>query len=164
MKSIHVSARVKRKLTTLQRTGKPGQALAQKVERIIFDLKSGGGIRPKDTSCAMTKYGEKRIRRCRKFDLGLGYRLIILYRNQEIYLPFLGTHDQCRRWLENNSRLKEVAPGNWTSARIRPSDQEDAHTSGPNTEPDPEEELMRRLSDQDLRYVFRGLVAGAKTG
>jgi hypothetical protein len=35
----------------------------------------------------------------------------------KFFIPFLGTHDECQRWLENNSRLKELVEGNGMAIR-----------------------------------------------
>lgn len=50
----------------------------------------------------VTKYGEYRIRKCVKYDLGCGYRMITIWRNHDIFVSYVGTHDECDRWLENN--------------------------------------------------------------
>jgi len=111
MKYLYVSAKVKSRIETLKKTGKAGAALAQKTTRIIESLTSGAVRHHMDALGSYTKYGEKRIKNCRKYDLGCGYRLITLQRGGKVFIPFLGTHDECQRWLENNSRLKEVAAG-----------------------------------------------------
>ena len=51
------------------------------------------------------------LKNCRKYDLDRGYRLITLQRGSTIYVPFLGPHDECQRWLENNSRLNGIVTG-----------------------------------------------------
>ena len=65
-----------------------------------------------------TKYGEKRIKNCRKYDLGCGYLLITLQRCKTVFIPFLGSHDECQRWLENNSRLKAFNSGKGKTIHI----------------------------------------------
>ena len=101
-------------------------ALAQKTEQIIESLKSGALQYHQDGIGNFTRYGEKRIRNCRKYDLGSGFRLVVLQRGQTLFIPFLGTHDGCQRWLENHSKLKTIVAGNGTVFRIvhksRPSE------------------------------------------
>jgi len=54
----------------------------------------------------VTKYGEHRIIKCIKYDLGCGYRLITIRRGDQVFVSYIGTHDECDRWIENNRRLR----------------------------------------------------------
>jgi len=112
-----------------------------------------------------TKYGEKRIKNCRKYDLGCGYRLITLQRGAKVFIPFLGTHDECQRWLQNNSRLKEVSSGKGTLLEISrkpPSSAGPAIAGAADIQEDAEEEVPLEISNRDLRFVFRGLVEAVR--
>ena len=91
MQSVHVSARVTRRIRSLEQAGKAGRALAGKAAAIIGELTSGGLGRSMESAGRYTRYGEKRIRHCRKFDLGCGFRLVTLQRDRRVYVPFLGT-------------------------------------------------------------------------
>jgi hypothetical protein len=156
MRYLHVSAKVENRIAALNKAGKAGAVLAKKTTRIIESLTSGAVRNHMEVAVSYTKYGEKRIKNCRKYDLGCGYRLITLQRGEKVYIPFLGTHDECQRWLEKNSRLKKVAAGRGTLMEISrkpPS----AEGSGA-VRQDAEEDLLPELSDRDLRFVFRGLV------
>ena len=104
-------------------------------------------------------------RTAEKYDLGCGYRLITLQRGEKFFVPFLGTHDECRRWLENNSRLKEFTVGKGKTVCISqkkrpPALPSDDDTAGMQTNVDDED--MPKLSDRELRRVFCGLIEGAK--
>lgn len=108
---------------------------------------------------------EKRIRKCWKYDLGWGYRLITLQRGGNIFIPFLGTHDECQRWLENNSRLKEFVSGNGTLFRTCHKSQPPANPTNADPtdiEENAENEVLLKLSDKDLRCIFCGLVEAAR--
>ena len=161
MRYLYVSAKVESRIEALKKAGKAGAALAQKTMRIIESLRSGM-LQSDPAICGgYTKYGENRIKNCLKYDLGCGYRLITLQRRGKIYIPFLGTHDECQRWLENNSRLKKVGTGKGTLLEIsreKPASAGTAAEDSAGTQEDAEEELRPELSDRDLRFVFRGLV------
>lgn len=86
-----------------QRSGKALFA-AQKADRIIKKLTFGEN-RWLHQAGKLTKKGEKRIRYCRKHNLGNGYRLITIQRGSHIVLSFAGSHDECGRWLERNKGL-----------------------------------------------------------
>ena len=110
------------------------------------------------------KHGEKRIKSCRKFDLGYGFRLITLQRGVKVFVPFLGTHDECQRWLENNSRLKGVTADGGTLYRVPAAARHPGKTPGADSDDFRyvlESEAAVQLSDRDLRRIFSGIVAGA---
>lgn len=164
MKYVHISTRVDSRIENLKQVGKSGKVLAHKATRIIESLASGDLRHHMDAVGSYTKYGEKRIKNCRKYDLGCGYRLITLQRGQCVFVPFLGTHDECQRWLENNSRLKQFDAGKGTLVRISRDLQPPSHPTDPDPsvlEEDPVDELLMTLSDTDLRRLFCGLVEAA---
>ncbi|HIJ54981.1 MAG TPA: hypothetical protein HPQ03_02530 [Deltaproteobacteria bacterium] len=165
MKFVHIGARVSRRIESLKHSGKAGIVLAQKATRIIESLASGAIRHHMDAIGSYTRYGEKRIKNCRKYDLGCGYRLITLQRGLKAFIPFLGTHDECQRWLENNSRLKEVATGNGTLFRVSDKTQppaSPANADSADLEEDADNEVLLKLIDKDLRCVFCGLVETAR--
>ncbi len=164
MKSVHISAKVQSRIESLKKSGKAGLALAQKATRIIMALTSGSAPHKMDVTGGFTKYGEKRIRNCRKYDLGCGFRLIILHRGLKLLVQFLGTHDECQRWLEKNSRLKEVVTGKGALFRISQKDRLPRSTDKivpDDVEQNAEDEMPLKLNDRDLRRVFCGLVESA---
>lgn len=165
MKYLHISTKVEDRIEDLKKSGKTGRALAQKASRIIAHLTSGAAGHHMDAIGSYTKYGEKRIKNCRKYDLGSGYRLITLQRGEKVFIPFFGTHDECQRWLENNSRLKKVVAGSGTLVRIsRRKKSQPNHAADylADLEAENEDEIPVNVSDDDLRRVFSGLVEGAK--
>lgn len=163
MKRLFVSSKVESRIESLEKTGKAGQVLARKVTGIIDRLVCGDFRNHMDALKSYTKYGENRIKNCRKYDLGCGFRLIMLQRGKTVFIPFLGSHDECQRWLENNSRMKRFSPGNGTTIPIKASrtpepDQGDIDhldTAEDGTQ------LTQNLTDSDLRTVFCGIVEGA---
>ena len=166
MEYVHVSSKVEERIEALKKTGKHGAGLAEKAVRIVEGLKSGELGQKSDESRLLTKYGEKRIKSCCKYDLGSGYRLITIQRGPDLYVPFLGPHDECQRWLERNSGLnKRVIEG---EASVFSIEQKDDEFMAWDLEEDFSEDvndedlLFHRPSDEDLRTVFSGLVEGAK--
>lgn len=161
MRGIHISAEAQSRLNSLKKSGKAGIALAQKATRIIEGLASGSARRRLNAIGSLTKHGEKRIKKCRKYDLGGGFRLITLQQGVRVFILFLGTHDECQRWLENHSRLKKVSADNITlfEARLHdhPPDCPD-HIDPEDIRLYIEDEEGLQLSDRDLRRVFCGLV------
>jgi hypothetical protein len=165
MKYVAISAKVAYRIESLKKSGKAGNVLAQKATRIIENLISGDMRHFMNAVGSYTKYGEKRIKNCRKYDMGCGYRLITVQRGLKIFIPFMGTHDECQRWLENNSRLKEVVVGSRTLFRFCHKSQPPENLTNPDSADlgkGSEDEVLLELSDKDLRHVFSGLVEGAK--
>jgi hypothetical protein len=164
MKSLFVSKRVENFIVSLDRSGKGGRNVAAKARAVISDLSLGISGHCPETVGALTKYGEKRIRNCRKYDLGSGFRLIVLQRADTVFACFLGTHDNCQRWLDRNSRLGDFVAG---AGRVIPVSRkvveavnaEAAETAGAE---DDGHELSEHYTEKELRAVFSGLVQGLK--
>jgi hypothetical protein len=162
MKYIKVSARVERRIKSLEQSDKAGKIIAKKAESIIENIKSGDISDHWEQKGMFTKYGEKRIKNCRKYDFGCGYRLITLQKDSTILIPFLGTHDECHRWLETNNKSKHIATGNGTLVSVPYERQEEEDTPCDEVPELCMDETPLDISEQDLRIVFRGLVDGAK--
>jgi hypothetical protein len=164
MKFLFVSSKVESRIEALNKSGKAGIALAQKAIRIIEKLTSGDFQNHMDVIGSYTKYGEKRIQHCRKYNLGCGYRLITLQRGETVFMPFLGTHDESHRWLESNSRLKDFNAGAGRMIRVvkkKPMTRLSKAIEKAEIVPD-DSDLFKHLTDKDLRRVFSGLAQGAK--
>jgi len=165
MKYVYLSAKVQHRIERLKRTGKAGQQLARKVAGIIASLTSGTVQHHRDVIDSYTKYGENRIKKCRKYELGCGYRLITVQRDAKTYIPFLGPHDECQRWLDNHSRMKAVIAGKGTWFRLSTADdvfEEPAGVSPADPDEGFRDSCETHISDKDLRRVFEGLVAGLR--
>ena len=164
MKSIYLSKKVITHIEALKNNGKAGTTLANKAKNIIESLASGTAQHHMDVIGSFTKYGEKRIKNCRKYDLGCGYRLITLQRGDTVFIPFLGTHDNCQRWLENNSRLKDFNAGAGRTIRVvekKPAKMISRRKKSADDIMD-DHDVFKHLTDKDLRLIFSGLVQGTK--
>jgi hypothetical protein len=162
MKHVKISAKVERRIKSLEQSGKAGKVIAKKAERVIENIKSGCLSDHMEQKGMFTKYGEKRIKHCRKYDFGSGYRLITLQKGSTILVPFLGTHDECNRWLETNNKSKQIAAGNGTLVSVPCKSQEVEDTTSDECPELCMGEARHDISEHDLRIVFRGLVEGAK--
>lgn len=163
MKFIYVSKKVDDRIEALKKTGKTGKNLADKARMVIDGLTLGTTQYPKDISVTFTKYGEKRIKNCHKYDLGCGYRLIVVQRGEAVFIPFLGTHDNCHRWLETNSQLRNFVIG--AARKISISDKKLGNAGYKEREREDkitDDDLFRHLTDKELRLVFSGLIQGIK--
>ncbi|NLA73884.1 MAG: hypothetical protein GX846_00115, partial [Deltaproteobacteria bacterium] len=93
MRHVKISTKVERRIKGIKQAGKAGKLIARKAEAIIEGLKSGAFLDQNEFMGPVTKYGEKRLKGCRKYDFGSGYRLITLQKHMMILVPFIGTHD-----------------------------------------------------------------------
>lgn len=94
----------RRSLTKLRQMGGPPRRRSEKVFSIL-GLVAAGESRP-FRDLKLTKHGESRIRGCRKYDLGDGYRLITVIDGIYCLFCFVGKHDDCDKWLMINSGLR----------------------------------------------------------
>jgi hypothetical protein len=165
MNLLHVSAKVEDRIEQLKKAGKAGKALAQRAQSIIESLASGTAPNTAGAADRLTKYGEKRIKNCRKYDLGCGYRLITVQRGQTLFIPILGDHDECQRWLDDHSRLKAYDAGKGTVFQIASVQQPNNHSANISTvcRDDSEDEgCDQKITDRQLRIVFRGIIEAAE--
>jgi hypothetical protein len=154
---IHREASFRRSLETLARGDKTASRAAFRAEEIIEKLASGDS-RAIEVLMRRTKHGELRINGCRKYNLGGGYRLVCVKREGDLVATYVGSHDDCNRWIENNRGLVALpsfsdslfASENRESSNLRNSKNEEC-------EPDYDDILMAKIDQKILRQVFCGL-------
>jgi hypothetical protein len=159
--SIHISSVVDKRLNVLKKLGGNASQAAEHARKII-NQSLQGICSPKQIG-RLTRYGEARIPNCIKFDLVGGYRLIAVIRRREIGFLFVGSHDECDNWAKNNARLESPwalrAP---TVVRVAGENGE-RHSrqvrerEGEKEVDDYDAELLRDLTDGDLRKIFCGI-------
>jgi hypothetical protein len=155
---IHLDPKLEKILAVLRKGDSRRNRVADRVEAIIAEAKQGQ--LPPEEVAAFTRNGEARIRGARKYDLGAGYRLVTIKQGDDLYLLFVGTHDECDRWVDNNRvglPLELIADRCRTISRSV-SDEPSPVVSCLQNRPEPEEDWIPTLSDQDLRVVFSGLL------
>ena len=102
---IFQTRRFKKALQAMYRAGKNERAAAKRAEKIIADLQADP--LHAEAKCKRTRYGELRLRNFRKYDLACGFRLIGLKRRASLVFVYIGSHDDCQRWLENNRHSQD---------------------------------------------------------
>ncbi len=163
-KWVCLSRKVLERISCLRMAGTAGGLLADKAEAVISKLKSGEGWQPDQKRARRTQYGEKRIRKCIKYDLGWGFRLITVLRKGCLFICHLGPHDECDRWLEDNSRIKNMDIGKCNLYRMEPRKPVEgvAYSEKASKMMDDLDEQLLKLSDQSLRLIFNGLIEARK--
>ena len=155
---IHLDPKLEKCLATLRKGSRRTCLAANRVAAIIMEVKRGK--LPPEERCTFTRNGEARIKGCRKYNLGAGYRLVSLKQGDDLYLLFVGTHDECDRWIENNREHLplEMIAGRCSTVKRTARKKRASETSSPMPEMEPDEDWIPPLSDHDLRRVFSGLV------
>uniref|UniRef100_A0A7C4RT08 Uncharacterized protein n=1 Tax=Desulfatirhabdium butyrativorans TaxID=340467 RepID=A0A7C4RT08_9BACT len=156
---IHRDPLFEKQLDALRKGNRKAQIAAREVDEIIARLVQERRI--PDCLHETTKSGEQRLKNCLKYDLGCGYRLITLREEDCLHIAFIGTHDECDRWLVNKKRLQPIL---WKSRSVTievpepslssdepPFEDSDAFLTDPSEDFPPIEEKY-------LRMVFRGLI------
>lgn len=157
---------IEKQLTALRRSGKKGAwAIAQ--YEILFNSIRQGQLLSESVYAKRTKHGEYRISNCVKYDLGNGYRLITIRVGENLFIPFVGGHDESDKWLDRRKNdeyspedplyiCEKIIPVDETTSNVSRDivDQQHANT----TEHDLyEEQLCERVDDSVLREVFGSL-------
>jgi hypothetical protein len=159
LQRIYLDSRINKRLELLRRSGKKAALAAGKVEEIIARLQSGEDL-PAQAG-TVTKHGELRIKGVMKYDLGSGYRMVALKQDGRFFLLFVGGHDDCHRWIENNRELSieqieqrcAMLPVQTGCLNTDMTDDR-VHLMMDDEEYNP----LDQVSEQDLRRIFCGLV------
>jgi hypothetical protein len=153
-----------RTLEELRAKGGYAAVAAAKADEFIGLVSRNGGISGRD-KFRYTRKGEYRIRNCRKVDLGCGYRIVCIQKDHRLVLLFIGTHDDCFRWIDRHRTaeydLDAIASDAWVPVAV-PSVTQQRHDDAVIDEDrfaeEYEEVLLSRVDDALLRQVFSGLV------
>lgn len=161
---IHLDPRIEKSIQALRRSGKKAFLAAERAEEIIGRMRRGQVI-PERVG-TMTKHGELRIKGVMKYDLGSGYRMITYKNDRRLFLLYVGSHDDCHRWIENNRELTVAQIQERCVALAVEAAICDEDDSGGQFFIEEEEEFdpLASVSEKDLRQVFCGLVNSVARG
>ena len=158
-RKIYIDSNLYKNFAKLRRSGKKASQAKDKAEQIIARLQAGEEM--PDQVGTMTKHGELRIKGVVKYDLGGGYRMISMKRGRRFFLLFIGTHDDCHRWIENN---RELTIGRLEDRCIplpRCRKESGACPGAADMEVGEQaEDPLASIDERLLRRVFCGLVSG----
>ena len=155
--SVSIDPKLRERLTEFRKQGGASSFAAKKADDLINRLL----LRGRDCTHEigrLTKHGEFRIRQCKKYDLGNGFRLICLRKGPHFLFLYIGDHDECHRWLERNKGLRYEMDNGYEDVLITRKDPEPSVAV---KEIDPAEEyenqLLQKIDDKTLRKIFCGL-------
>ena len=158
---IHIDKRLKQALDKPPREKTSCLANAsKKAEKIITALIHGANPVMAGT---LTKAGDNRIKNCLKYDLGKGFRLVCIKQNRQMFLLYMGSHDNCDKWVYKNRNIKmckiyskvETHPVKCSKSRQKKHEnRKEKEAPGICFEDFPPEES---ITQSELRSVFHGL-------
>jgi len=156
--NVYCSPKFIDNIEALRRQGGKSLTIAKKADRLIKKIVARRRNELFEVG-KLTKRGELRIKHCRKYDLGDGYRLICLQEGKQLILLYIGTHDECSRWLEKNKGLRyKIHEVNDTIVETKEIEVVAlAHTEERDPAAEYEEQLMGKIDDKILRKIFCGL-------
>jgi hypothetical protein len=159
LQTAYIDPKLDKCLANLRRSGKKAGLAAERADQMIARLRAGIFL-PEQVASA-TKHGELRIKGCIKYDLGGGYRLVTLKESHRIYLLYIGSHDECHRWIENNRDLpldliKERSQAIALKSDINRQDENQPENISEKVESEMDESEIF-YEDSQLRRIFSGL-------
>jgi len=153
---VHINPKVQKRLEELKELENATAFAAKKADAIIKALLKG---RKPAMAGKLTRHGDARLKRCLKYDLGQGYRLVCVKEGRDIYVLFTGSHDSCDTWLHKNRNLNLASVRDaMESLKVKPApyqEREEILSAEPD---DYDEILLESISQKDLRLVFQGLL------
>ncbi len=158
MALIYNSAYFSKKLHKLKKAGGKAEDAANQAWEIMTEVAARERMTAQIRS-KLTPRGEARIKGCGKFDLGGGYRLLYLKKNEHVVFLFVGAHDECDTWVMNNRNidpdLDQAEVIKCPKNRGEPEEKEVPADSSEAS--DDERPLHEFIDQQTLREIFSGL-------
>jgi hypothetical protein len=154
---IHQTRRFAKRLVFMAKAGKHERIVADRARQIIADLQ----INPlhEEAECKRTRHGELRLNDCRKYDLSCGFRLIALKRDNRLIFTYIGSHDDCQQWIENNRYYQDTIQS--TAIPLGSTKENPLPCTLPLTDEYPqdeyEEQIRAKIDEHVLRSIFSGL-------
>jgi hypothetical protein len=158
---IYVPDRFHKKLHKMTQAGGKAQDAADQAWNIIHLVAAEEQI-TQWLSSKLTHYGEARLPKGGKFDLGGGYRLVFIKKEGRFIFIYLGAHDECDTWIMNN---RGIDPDLYQAEVVHcPVSQEEPEEEEEEeevkelvNEPDDDRPLHEFIDQQTLREIFPGL-------
>ena len=150
--------KLEKRFDELERTCIQGRKAVEQAKNLVHEMKEGVDHR---AHIKQTKHGELRIKNCKKFDLGSGYRMVTVQQGTCIYLLYIGSHDDCHHWIENHRGYLPDS-GDCKDVYLVPRPEKVSAPERPEPpECDYEDLLMQKIDDRLLRSIFSGLCCPA---
>ena len=156
---LHYSRTIEKQLKVFRRSGQTGSLAAEQYQMLV-NLIRQGELLSESVYTKRTKHGEYRLSNCVKYDLGNGYRMVTIRVGQDLFIPFIGSHDETDKWLDRRndpSYIRDeiiLADESILHISQKISEQQNENCIEPDLY---EQQLAERLDDSVLREVFGSL-------
>ena len=164
MRYLHISKNIDRYIGRLRIKGRQGASAASQY-MVIKEYIRQGKWRSNVIHCKRTKNGEYRLKNCVKYDLGHGYRLVTVKDGNNLFITFIGSHDQTDRWIEthrydcfcedHSQYFSEIIDMDETVTTDQLSESL-PHSSSLESD-EYEQQLIEKMDETVLKMVFPGL-------
>ncbi|MBU0663038.1 MAG: hypothetical protein KJ990_00695 [Proteobacteria bacterium] len=155
--AIHQTRKFSKRMAYMARAGKNERIVADRAKQILTDLQANP--LHEEAECKRTRHGELRLNDCRKYDLSCGFRLIALKRDNRLIFTYIGSHDDCQRWIENNRDYQDVIESMLvplTNTKDQQKNDLEAKREQPDNYDEYEEQLMAEIDERLLHTIFAG--------
>ena len=147
---------LRRSVRALHKRGGPYQKAADAVMTVI------GRITSEDPDpfkgFTLTKRGEKRVSKCRKYDLAQFCRLITVVDDGFCHIVYAGSHDDCDAWLDRNRGFVPVVDANGKLIGAAKSDDNlDPETRVRGASDQSYGKLYEKLPEDDFEFLVESL-------
>jgi hypothetical protein len=155
---IHREKRFDKELELLRSQGEKARVAAKRAKEVIAKLTQKGWTDLKHVA-KLADHGEHRVDGCIKYDIGGGFRLICFKRGDHLYFSYVGTHEDCHRWLnQSKNRPNQVGKREAVTTVVEKKKPEKIQIQEDREkEWDYEEQLLSRIDQRILRKIFNGL-------
>lgn len=101
--TVHVHSKVEKAIKQMETLDNAPKIAALRAREIIGALVNGVRL---PHAGRLSRKKDMRMKNMFKFNLGKGYRLVTIKKQDDLYILFVGDHDQCDRWLDTYSKKK----------------------------------------------------------
>ncbi|MDA3791587.1 MAG: hypothetical protein PF503_24205 [Desulfobacula sp.] len=152
---IHVHPKVEKILEQMITQEKAPSIAAKRAKMIIQSLVKG--VKPSQAGRLSIKK-DVRINNLFKFNLGSGYRLVCIKEKYNMHILFVGSHDNCDTWLDHHSKKKPHKTDIPMNVYGVDTSGTDSKTPKVVDEIDCESFLISKITQEDLKKIFNGLI------
>ena len=171
MQYLHISRNIDKYIERLRMRGRQGTLAASQYLEIVECIRQAKWC-SNVIHCKRTKNGEYRLKNCVKYDLGHGYRLVTVKDGHNLFITFIGSHDQTDRWIETHRYDCFCADDSLYFSEIINTDEtittdqlSESLSPRPSLESDEyEQQLIDKIDEAVLKMVFPGLFSNRHRG
>lgn len=157
IEQVHIHPKVEKDIEQMKSLDNAPSIAAERAQTIVCDLLKG--VRISQTG-RLSLIKDARIKNLVKFNLGKGYRLVTIKEKTQLFIMFIGDHDQCDRWLDSYSRKnphKTTVP--MKIYAVVPAADEEKNRTDDYYESEDDIANPDKISQKALRKVFCGLIS-----